>query len=886
MTERRATYRVQLNAGFGFTEVSEQVDYFAQLGVSHVYCSPCLQAAPGSTHGYDVVDHGRVNQELGGAEGHAMFCDVLQRQGLHQLLDIVPNHMAVGGANPAWADVLENGPSSRFAAYFDVDWAPPEERLREKILLPILGDHYGKVLEAQQVRVVRNGGAFVIRYFEHTIPVSPRSLAEPLSQAAGRCGSDELAFISDALEALPLPNDTSRDSLERRHRDRRVIREYLERLTWNDSKVALTIDQVLEEMNGDVDLLDAFLAKQNTRLAYWRSASRDLGYRRFFDINTLVALRAEDHQVFVETHALPIEWLNSGKLDGVRVDHPDGLRDPQTYFRRLRHTCPDAWVVVEKILENHEALRDDWAVQGTTGYDFLNVAAGLFVWPAAELDLTRSYETFTGDTQPFAERVLDCKRAVLSELLGSDVNRLTALFVAICEQNRRYRDFTRHDVHEVLKEAVSSLSVYRTYVRLTDTEVQVSEEDRAEINAAIGRAKQRRTDLDGKLFDFLQQILLGEHRSGFGDELAARFQQLSGPVMAKAVEDTAFYQYVRFAALNEVGGEPQRFGTDRATFHEFCRRIQSRWPETLLATSSHDTKRSEDVRSRLWVLSEIPQQWAEAVLRWSTLLEKYRRSNHPDRGIEYLFYQTVVGAWPIDEGRIIAYLEKAACEAKTFTSWTQRDSLYEAALREFVHSALSDGEFLRDLRVLVETVVEPGRLNSLAYTLLKLTAPGVPDIYQGTEVWDLSLVDPDNRRPVDYRLRRQLLHELECCTAQHCMARSNEGLPKLWLIHHVLQLRKRRPDAFGPNSSYTSFEGQGTYAECLVAYFRGRDILVIAPRWNIRRGAEWQDTHIDVPEGNWSNCLTGETVHGGPRRISELTAAFPVVVLERNEVAS
>ncbi|HEX2241841.1 MAG TPA: malto-oligosyltrehalose synthase, partial [Gammaproteobacteria bacterium] len=678
--ELRATYRIQLHRDFGFSDAAAITDYLAELGISHLYCSPYLQAAPGSTHGYDVVNPQQVNQELGGADGHARLSAALKENGLKQVLDIVPNHMAIGGReNPWWWDVLENGPSSRYAGFFDVDWDPPEAKLRNTVLLPVLGDHYGRVLEKGEITLEREGGQFIFRYHDHIFPVSPRSLDELIANAAARCDSDDLAFIAEALRQLPPSTATDWAAVQRRHRNKEVLRGQLVRLSEEQPQIADALDETVAQLNANADQLDALLERQNYRLAFWRTAGRELGYRRFFDINSLVGLRAEDERVFADTHALILDWLASGVLDGVRVDHPDGLRDPEQYFHRLHNACPAAWITAEKILEPGEKLPDSWPIAGTTGYDFIYTVNNLFVERAAEAALTRFYGEFTGEPTDFAALVRDKKQFVLREILASDLNRLTALLVDICERHRRHRDYTRHELHEALRELIACFPVYRTYVR-AEAEV-LSDEDARVINRTTDDAKVRRPDLDAELFDFFRDILLLRKRGQLETEWVMRLQQLTGPVMAKGLEDTAFYCFNRLVSLNEVGGDPGRFGLSVDDFHRGCGETQARWPRTMLASSTHDTKRSEDVRARINLLSEIPERWIEAVERWAKLNNGYRRDGFPDRNTEYLLYQTLVGAWPIESDRILAYMEKATREAKAHTSWTDPNPIYDDVLR-------------------------------------------------------------------------------------------------------------------------------------------------------------------------------------------------------------
>ena len=873
----RATYRLQFHPGFTFHDAAALADYLADLGVSHLYASPYLQAAPGSTHGYDVVDPGRVNEELGGEEGHWRLCRTLGEHGLGQILDMVPNHMAVTGPeNVWWWDVLENGPSSPYAAYFDVDWNPPEERLGNKILLPILEDHYGRVLEAGKIHLSHSRGRFSIHYRDHTLPVAPGSLVELLDRAAGISGSDQLAFIDDALRLLPLPKVYEFENTRRRHRNWTFINQMLSRVIEESPKVSSAVDGVVEEINASPDLLDDFLDKQHYRLAFWRVAAWDLDYRRFFDINSLMGVRVEDKIVFDDTHRLVLEWLRDGVIDGVRIDHPDGLRDPEEYFLRLREAAPEAWIAAEKILHPGERLPSTWPVQGTTGYDFLNIVGGLFIDPSGEELMTEFYSTFTGEQTDYRMITREKKLQVLQELLASDVNRLTQLMVRICERHRRYRDYTRWEIHETLRELIACFPVYRSYVRVDAGEVR--EQDRKVIAETVEAAKGFRPDLDPDLFDFLGSLLLLEIRGVFADEWVMRFQQLTGPAAAKGIEDTAFYCFNRMIALNEVGGDPSLFGISVDSFHRSMLEAASSHPHAMLATSTHDAKRSEDVRARLAVLSEIPEQWAEAVKRWSKHNEQHRSGDLPDRNAEYLLYQTLVGAWPIEAGRVLAFMEKAAREAKVHTCWTNINEGYEKSLLDFVKAVLGDSQFVSSLEAFVASLVEPGRLNSLSQVLIKLTAPGVPDFYQGTELWDLSLVDPDNRRPVDFDLRRRLLREIKKLSPEDILDRMDEGLPKLWMIHKVLELRKRFSELFR-SGGYRPLHATGSKADLVVGFLRGEKVAAITPRLIVTLNGEWGDTCLGLPPGRWRNHLTGDAVEGGKAMIGDVLARFPVAVL-------
>ncbi len=881
-----ATYRLQLHAKFTFEDAGGVCGYLKDLGITHVYCSPYLQAAKGSMHGYDVVNHNRVNGELGGEEGLRGFNGKLRAVGLGQVLDIVPNHMAIGTrANILWWDVLENGPSSEYAEFFDVDWDPPESKLRNTVLIPILGDQYGRVLEAGELKLEREGGKFVIRYHEHAYPAAPASVAGLVAAAAERCGSDDLLFLADSLTRLPRPTRTDAASKERRHRDKEVIARYLEELCASRPEVAEAIARELERVNGDFDsadfdALDAIITNQNYRLAYWKTAGRDLGYRRFFDVNSLVGLRMQDERVFREAHRLVLEWVREGDLDGLRVDHPDGLRDPQTYFERLRAAAPTAWIVAEKILERGERLRASWPVAGTTGYDFLARAGGLFVDSTAERTLTEFYTEFTGESGELQEVVRNRKHQVMRESLGSDVNQLTAQFLDVCEGHRRYRDYTRHDIHQALRELSACFPVYRTYVDADRG--RVCEEDIRHIDEAVERAKGHRPDLASDLFDFIRSVLTLETRGERECEFAMRFEQFTSPVMAKGVEDTAFYVFNRLVSLNEVGGDPGCFGITARKFHELSKESFEKWPEAMLATSTHDTKRSEDVRARISLISEMPDRWTEAVRRWAAHNERHKRGGFPDRNMEYLLYQTLFGAWPIDRERMANYMEKASREAKTHTSWTEPNAVYEEALRNFVGAVYDDAEFMRDAEAFTAPLIWPGRVNSLAQTLLKLTAPGVPDLYQGTELWDLSLVDPDNRRPVDYQLRRRLLGELKKLAPREILDRADEGLPKLWVTARALDLRRQRPEAFGRDGAYEPVCARGARADHVVAFRRGGEAMTVVPRLVLRLDGDWGDTAIDVGRGRWRNVLSGENFEGGELSLGALLRSFPVALLARD----
>lgn len=887
----RATYRLQLHAGFTLDDAAEIVEYLRALGVSHVYASPILQAAPGSTHGYDVVNHHQVNQELGGSEAFARLCYQLMQSDMSLVIDVVPNHMAINADNPWWQDVLENGVSSPYASYFDVDWGPPEAKSANAVMLPVLGDHFGRVLEAGDIRLAYEDGRFSVAYYDNRYPVDPRSLGGILARAAARLSSPDLSYMARAFGELPQAPASDRSQARRRSQDQAVLAEWLGRLAEKTPEVKQAIQQAVEEINANCDLLDEFLQAQNYRLAFWRITSRELGYRRFFDINTLIGLRMEDAAVYEDTHALIFSWLKAGLVDGLRIDHPDGLLDPEGYFNRLRLDAAGAWVVIEKILEPGEKLPDEWPVDGTTGYDFMFRLNNLLVDPAGEQPLTEFYQRFTGQPADWPALVRTKKLAAANDLLGSDLNHLTDLLMSVIEHHRRYRDYTRVELRQALAELAADLPVYRTFVRPADDLVRP--EDVTHLELAAERAKAERTDLDPLLFDFLRDLLLlrtGDQRDA---ELVCRFQQFSGPLMAKGVEDTSFYNFYRLVSLNEVGGDPGQFGMSPAAFHHACQGTRRRWGRSMLSSTTHDTKRSEDVRARLNVLSEIPQAWAEAVEQWSHITEECRTTDDaPDKLDEYLIYQTLVGAWPLEIERLLIYMEKACREARRRTSWTSPDEAYEQGVRSFIEHVTAHQPFMEAVQSFARRLVTPGRINALAQTTLKLTTPGIPDIYQGTELWSLSLVDPDNRRPVDYAQRRELLAWLEGKTGGESLKRADEGAPKLYLIQRLLELRQRRTQDFLPDAAYRPVEVSSDFG---VAFQRGQGVVVIVPRLTgqplfAQDGARlddlsalharWSNTMVDLPAGEWRSVLA-EGKFSGRVSLKDLLNAFPVAVLEK-----
>ena len=874
-TPALSTYRLQMTAGFGFAAAAEVLPYLAELGISHVYASPYLQAGKGSTHGYDVVNHKTMSQELGGPEAHAAFCSALKQAGLGQVLDIVPNHMAITGEqNNLWWDVLENGRGSRYAAYFDIDWDRPDGKLRGKVLMPVLGDHYGKVVDAGDLKVGRQAAAFTIHYYDHATPLAPESLCELLTEAAERCRSNELAFIAAALERLPTKGDTA--SVVIRRRDKEVLLAQLERLFESEPATALSVDAVIAGLNADPERMDALLEAQHYRLAYWRTAGRELNYRRFFNINTLAGIRVEDPKVFHDTHALLLSWAEKGYLDGLRIDHPDGLRDPEEYLRRLREAAPRSWIVIEKILEPGEELPSQWPVDGTTGYDFLNVLGGLFIDQSAVEPLTRLYQEFTGCRADYQAVVRECKQLILADSFGGELGALTNALVELSQHRRAHRDFSRHELFVGVRELLTCFPVYRTYIRPPVGPPR--EQDAKLIQQAVQQAAAHRLDIDPLIWAFLEGLLLGRLPGEAESDLVMRFQQLTGPVMAKGVEDTAFYRYNRLICLNEVGGDPGRFGTSSAAFHDFCGRVARTWPRTMVTTSTHDTKRGEDARLRIAALCEMPEAWAARVREWSATNAAHKSDGRPDANDEYLLYQTLVGAWPLAPERLAEFLTKAAREAKVHTSWSYPNAEYEAALLGFAAAVTADGSFQVSLKRFIEGLLPAARLAGLSHTLLKYTAVGVPDCYQGAELWNESLVDPDNRRPVEFGVRRQMLAECRSLRFDQTFARLGQGFPKLWLTWAALRVRQRFPTAF-IGGEYSPLTTGGPRADRLLAFARGAEVAVIAPRL-LQQGGDWEDTEVALPGGAWHDVLTGRQ-HEGRVRADELPPFFPGALLTR-----
>jgi (1->4)-alpha-D-glucan 1-alpha-D-glucosylmutase len=988
-----STYRLQLHAGFTFRDATAIVPYLRDLGITHAYASPYLKARPGSTHGYDIVDHGCLNPEIGTDEDYEAWIAALHDAGMGLVLDTVPNHMGVGtNENAWWNDVLENGPASRYGAHFDISWrASPRPELQDKVLLAVLGDPYGDVLEAGQLGLAFADGAFSIHYYERRFPAAPRSYARILSHRLDELekalGPEDSALheyqsILTAIRNLPEQTEPDPDKIAEHNREKEVIKRRLASLAAESEPVRAHIGQNVAAFNGQpgdprtFDLLDDLMEQQCYRLAYWRVAPDEINYRRFFDINDLAALSMERLEVFEAAHRLVLRMVAKGEVDGLRIDHPDGLYDPAQYFRRLqeahalaraRHAFDAApedrgadwpevegslrrriaesldepggplgrplYVVAEKILGADEALVETWPVDGTSGYDFLNQVNGLFVDPDAARVFTRMYTDLVQDDSRFAELAYRNKLLIMQVSLSSELHMLTNQLDRLAQKSRRSRDFTFNVLRQALGAVIACFPVYRSYI----ADEGVRDDERRYIEIAVRRAMARNPLLSRRVFRFIRDLLILEPPDSAREEdraeqrrFAGKFQQVTAPVTAKGVEDTAFYVYNRLVSLNEVGGEPGRFGVRPEAVHAYNRGRQARWPHALSPLSTHDTKRSEDVRARINVLSEMPEDWWAGVDRWSRLNEPHRKARGdddqviPDPNEEYLLYQTLVGAWPLEPcgpeeyaefvRRIQDYMLKALHEAKVHTSWINPNAEYDEAIREYVGRILDEGSnaaFLDDFRDFRRRVSDYGLYNSMSQTLLKLASPGAPDTYQGTELWDFSLVDPDNRRPVDYDRRRRMLQDLRSAAgtaggdlralARDLVAAREDGRIKLYITHRSLSCRRDHPGLFTAGE-YIPLAAEGSKAAHLFAFARrdGEAAAVVAvPRLVARLSPEpgrppmgveaWQDTRLPLtgldPALRWRNVFTGELLtpedrDGQPSLpAAGLFADFPVALL-------
>jgi (1->4)-alpha-D-glucan 1-alpha-D-glucosylmutase len=942
------TYRFQFHRRFRFEDARALVPYLKALGVTDLYASPLLQARKGSSHGYDVTDPTRLNPELGTEGEFDALVGALRGRRMGLILDIVPNHMSASSENRWWMDVLENGAGSRFAPFFDIDWHSPKKALERKVLLPILGGPYGKVLENRELSLRLEKGRFFVHYHGSKLPLALKSygriLAHRLEVLEENFGPDHPSFsemwdlIAD-IEHLTGPRTADPAKPGERFRAEEEVREKIHRLYRDRAEIRAHVDENLRIYRGtkgdpaSFDLLDTLLMEQPYWLSFWRLANEEINYRRFFAISDLISVRVEDPKVFESSHALVLRLASEGKVTGLRVDHIDGLYDPMGYLTQLRsRLAPEEakreavshYVVVEKILGEGEDLPTVWPVQGTTGYDFLNLVNGLFVSAGGARALGETYTRFLGETQVFETLVYEKKKMIMETLFAGEMNSLGQHLGRLAEQDRYGRDLPRRELRQALVEVTACFPVYRTYIRGSD----ISARDRRYLGKALKGAKQRSTDASAPVFDFLRRILLlenpafasGEQREE-GLRFLMRWQQFTGPIMAKGFEDTALYVYNRLTSLNEVGGHPSGLGVSVSAFHKRAGGVAARWPHTMNATTTHDTKRSEDVRARINVLSELPEEWEKRLLLWSDWNRKKKRvvggRAVPDPNEEILLYQTLLGAWPLDQEeipafpeRVRSYMIKAVREAKVHTRWIQPNPEHERAVRDFVTELLedpNDERFRQEFLPFQAKIAHFGALNGLAQLLLKIASPGVPDFYQGAELWDFRLVDPDNRSPVDFSLRVRLLADLAKREAagmiplvEELVSCWKDGRVKLFLTYKALNFRWERRDLF-LSGAYVPLAASGGNKEHVLAFARRHETgwaVAAVPRLVTRfsppgefplgQKAWGTKSSLVLPEeapGRWRNVLTGEELHvpkGSRKKTLPLHAVFhhfPVALL-------
>jgi (1->4)-alpha-D-glucan 1-alpha-D-glucosylmutase len=944
-----ATYRVQLNHTFTFQQLHSLAPYLDALGVSECYCSPILTARQGSSHGYDICDHSALNPEIGSAADLEAVSRSLQSRGLGLIVDFVPNHMGIDPqTNAWWRDVLENGPSSAYARFFDIDWRPVKEELRDKVLLAILGDQYGQVLERGELQLVLENGLLAVRYFDRALPIGSRWMSFVLDEgldAGVRSGAEqpdvfELQSILAAVAGATASASSHESGNDEERRERRELsRQQLAALVERSPLVRQHVSCALRRINGQpgvpesFDRLHTLLEAQPYRLAYWRTAFDEINYRRFFDINDLAGLRMEDPRVFSATHALLLELVERRLITGIRLDHPDGLFDPVAYFHslasacgeRLGETSGDIYIVIEKVLGRGEQLRESWPVHGTTGYGFLNTINGLFVHSDRLTSLRRLYREFTGNRTSSADTEYQSKRLIMRTAMASELNVLARALNRISETDRRVRDFTLNSLRRALVEVMACFPVYRTYVSAQGA----TDEDIAVVDTAIAEARRRNPVQEPSIFAFIRQVLLpppadaGAAVDRWRDRSVAfahRLQQYTAPVVAKGIEDTAFYNDVLLLSANEVGGDLRHRVRTVSEFHKENMHRLARWPLELTAGSTHDSKRGEDARARINVISELPDEWRTHLSRWSAMNEDARArlttTSAPDRNDEWMYYQALLGAWPAERldtqvperapdefvVRMRDYMRKAMKEAKRHTSWTYENQPYEEAVGSFVDATLAGSAARRFLASFVpfqRRIAWFGMINSLSQLVLRLGSPGVPDIYQGSELWNFSLVDPDNRRPVDFALRQRLLDGLPSAPLPELLEQWPDGRVKLLTLTRALHFRRTHPDVL----IYGDYEPLSTDDDPNVIAFgrraEGMDLIVVVPRFAaaMMRGTpqnplgmeRWRTSSIRLPRrlarARLENVFTGEIteplVHRGTPWLL-LGAAFqswPVAML-------
>jgi (1->4)-alpha-D-glucan 1-alpha-D-glucosylmutase len=939
-----ATYRLQFNKDFTFRDATKLLDYFAELGITHIYASPILRSRAGSTHGYDVVDPTRLDPELGTEADFFALQTELRNRGMGLILDIVPNHMSASSENSWWMDLLEHGPESAYAMYFDVDWHPPSRSLDSKILLPVLGRPFAEVLENGEFKLIFSEGRLFLQYFESLFPLAPKTysgiLGKNIDSLRGKLGEESTAYqeysgIVAAFAALPSPPTVKPGETGETRLRFEALRERLRQLVNANADVEEFLQDRLDEFIGQrgdpasFSPLERLLAEQFYVLSYWQNVNEEINYRRFFTITDLVGVRVEDPLVFEATHGLITRLAAQPPIDGLRIDHIDGLRDPLAYLNRLREQLGkdpalehsrEIFVFVEKILGRTERLPREWPVNGTTGYDFLNALNSVFVDPKGAKCIEDVYDGFVGKKLTYADLLYQKKKLVMSTLLGVEMRSLGHQLSLLAAKDRYARDLSRSDLMQALFETTAHVSVYRTYIR----NLEVAREDTKIIERAIEEARARKFYLQAAHFDFIRDVLLVNSRPHLlPDQREARltfvmrWQQFTGPLMAKAFEDTLLYVYNPLISLNEVGGEPRPSVAVSETFSHFIADRRKHWPNSMNATTTHDTKRAEDVRARINVLSEIPGQWKERLEHWAKLNAKYKTQLNgqpvPDRNEEIFLYQTLLGMWPADGhehnslvDRLQAYAIKATREAMVHTRWTLPNAPHENALKKFVASILKPAPtnpFLRDFVAFQQSIAYSGMVNGLSQAVLKIISPGIPDFYQGSELWDLRLVDPDNRQPVDFAKRSTMLAALKeqpessASFVGQLTARWQDGQIKLYAIWKALNFRRTESDLFS-KGDFLQLEARGPHAEHVLAMLRRHKrewALFVAPRWLARAQAAqmgsdpdslWSETRIRLPDAapkSWENIFTGENFatagSQGSLAIGEMLLHFPVALL-------
>jgi len=937
-----ATYRLQFNKQFRFEDVQTLVTYLYRLGISDLYVSPILKARTGSWHGYDVTDPSQLNPELGTAEEFETLVQIIKQHDMGLLLDIVPNHMAASPENQWWMDVLENGICSPYAGFFDIDWSAFDNR----ILLPILTRPYEKSSRNQELTLALEGDGLFIQYDDYRLPLDVKSYRlilsyrlDNLEKALGAGNPDfrRLKQFLDVMEQLPSCASPDHEKTDERYRERQAIKKGLWHMVNTSPQVKAFLLENIAHFNGkkgepeSFELLDRLLEQQTYQLAFWKTAYEQINYRRFFDINDLVGVRVEERDVFEATHKLIFHLVQEGKVTGLRIDHVDGLYNPLEYLSRLQHyivpeaketgRLPGFYVVAEKILSGDEALPEEWPVFGTTGYDFLNKVNTLFVDSKGAQALDEIHSGFTGSRVTFDDVVCEKKRQVIEELFPGEIRTLGQYLVHLAQKNCHDINPSLEELTKALIEITACLPVYRTYIRT----LKVSPQARFYLERTVQEARQRNPAIEAATFDFLRRVLLLDFPDYLTSEqrkawlhFVSKWQQLTGGVMAKGFEDTALYNYNCLVSLNEVGGNPGSAGLSVDAFHRHNLKRLDLWPHTLNATATHDTKRGEDVRARINVLSEIPNEWERHLVQWSQWNQPKKRGVNgllvPEPNMEILLYQTLIGTWPLFKGdipqfkeRLKAYVVKAVREAKVFTSWLSPNSDYEDAIIKFTESILESSdqnEFLEDFLLFQKQIAYYGALNSLAQVLLKITSPGVPDFYQGTELWDLSLVDPDNRRPVDFKRRIKLLNDLIQQEAQgqqliqQILSSWEDGRAKLYTTYKALNFRRSYKNVF-LNGQYIPLQVVGQRQEHAYAFGRHKSgvwVLVVVPRLLtklVRVGAipvgqdVWKEDLLLLPDAVpecWLNIFTGEKLRipstGKELPLSRILSIFPVALLK------